>query len=69
MKEIKISVPEQGEIPLVDIKKLHNELLQLPAGLYLELFDLMKEKTSKSEFALNGILSAKYMACHGADCL
>lgn len=67
MKEIKIAVPEQGEMLLVDISELHKELLKLPAGLYMDLYRAMSRKIDNSNFALNGLISAN--SCCTRNCL
>ena len=46
IKEILVTV---GEVCKIDIELLHRTLLSLPAGLYLELYELMRNSIFNRE--------------------
>lgn len=60
MKEIKIVIPENGEMLATKADALHAELLKLPAEMYVDLYHMMKSKMENSCFISNGsIVTAK----------
>lgn len=58
MKEIKIAIPENGEMFAPKVDDLHAELLKLPAYMYVDLFHMMKNKMDDSYYVSNGFISA-----------
>lgn len=58
MKEIKFVIPEQGEKILCNADELHNELLKLPAEMYVSLYHAMKHKMENSASITTGYTSA-----------
>lgn len=57
MKEIKFVIPENEEKLSTNVGELHDELLKLPAEMYVDLYHMMKSKMENSCFVSNGCIS------------
>ena len=62
MKEIKFIIPENGEKLSANADELHEELLKLPAEMYVNLYHMMKSKMENSYFVSNGCISSSYIS-------
>jgi len=68
MKEIKITIPDNGEVSAMKTDDLHAELLKLPAKMYVDLYHMMKNNMENSYYISNGTFNGG-MIRSGVGCV